>query len=72
MVYKANPEGKKIILKLIENQGYGGAKIQEATASESRERGPMTKHTVTSDSRKVASPTESNYHSTRKSQEELY
>lgn len=49
---KNTPEEEKIILKLIENQGYGGAKVQDVTAQESHEKSTHTKYTATNDSRK--------------------
>jgi len=45
------PEEDKIIAKLIENQGYGGAKLQSQTAPELREKEKPNKITATVDSR---------------------
>ena len=45
------PEEDKIIAKLIENQGYGGAKLQAQTAPELREKEKSNKITATVDSR---------------------
>jgi len=58
------PEEEKIILKLIENQGYGGAKIQDATASELREKSSSTKTSATNDSRRTPILTETNTNNT--------
>ena len=45
------PEESKIIAQLIESQGYGGAKMQNTTAQESREKPVVTKSAPINDSR---------------------
>ncbi|MFN8348612.1 MAG: helix-turn-helix transcriptional regulator [Spirosomataceae bacterium] len=48
------PEEAKIIAQLIESQGYGGAKMQNPTAQESREKPVVTKSSPTIESRTPA------------------
>lgn len=46
-----SPEEAHIITQLIENQGYGGAKVSNVTAPDLRERNQVAKISTTADSR---------------------
>ena len=48
-----SPEEAQIITQLIENQGYGGAKVSNITTPELREKNAATKVSTTADSRAI-------------------
>lgn len=53
------PEEAKIIVQLIESQGYGGSKMQSTTPSESREKSIMPKASPIIDSKTISVKQES-------------
>lgn len=55
-----SPEEAQIITQLIENQGYGGAKVSNVTTPDLRERNHVTKISTSADSRNAQSKPEIN------------